>query len=196
MTCKERDWSSAGLISRVTNQRVGFRDTWHIPNIPFWSDNFQPKKYPRLSTLWICLYAKVWPLRYRIACFRLTFLLTIDLWGPLFTLPFLYVECLVACAHTSLYIPLFVTRFSRHCTKLIAHRFHWFLLSFQVFYGNQDSDTVVYNILSPPITACYVRILSVEWHNRISMRMEIYGCAGALQPFRFEPLVEGGKGGV
>ena len=48
----------------------------------------------------------------------------------------------------------------------------------------------MYNILSPPITACYVRILSVEWHNRISMRMEIYGCAGALQPFRFEPLVE------
>ena len=41
----------------------------------------------------------------------------------------------------------------------------------------------MYNILSPPITARFVRLLPVEWHNHISIRMEIYGCAGTLQSF-------------
>ena len=50
----------------------------------------------------------------------------------------------------------------------------------QVFYGNQDTDTVVYNVLSPPITARYIRVSPVEWHNHISLRMEIYGCFGKV----------------
>lgn len=50
----------------------------------------------------------------------------------------------------------------------------------QVFYGNQNSDTVVKNILSPPITARYIRLIPVEWHNHISMRVEIYGCSGRV----------------
>ncbi|XP_066019015.1 uncharacterized protein [Pocillopora verrucosa] len=49
--------------------------------------------------------------------------------------------------------------------------------SAKVFYGNQDSDTVVKNILSPLITARYIRLMPVEWHNHISMRVEIYGCS-------------------
>jgi len=60
----------------------------------------------------------------------------------------------------------------------------WFYSIFshdQVFYGNQDSDTIVYNVLNPPITARYIRISPVEWHNHISMRMEIYGCFGNVQ---------------
>ena len=57
----------------------------------------------------------------------------------------------------------------------------YFLLtfcSFQVFEGNEDSDTVVLNKLSQPITARYIRLLPIEWHNHISMRIEIYGCPG------------------
>ena len=48
----------------------------------------------------------------------------------------------------------------------------------KVFYGNHDSETVVYNVLVPPITARQIRVLPVEWHNQISMRLEIYGCPG------------------
>ena len=48
----------------------------------------------------------------------------------------------------------------------------------KVFYGNHDSDTVMYNVLVPPITARLIRVLPVEWHNQISMRLEIYGCPG------------------
>ena len=49
-----------------------------------------------------------------------------------------------------------------------------------MFDGNDDSDTIVYNILNPPFTARYIRVVPVEWHTRISMRLEIYGCAGNL----------------
>ena len=48
----------------------------------------------------------------------------------------------------------------------------------QVFEGNQDSDTVVYHALTPPITARFIRLLPVDWHNHISLRTEFYGCPG------------------
>lgn len=48
----------------------------------------------------------------------------------------------------------------------------------KVLYGNHDSETVVYNVLVPPITARLIRVLPVEWHSQISMRLEIYGCPG------------------
>jgi len=47
-----------------------------------------------------------------------------------------------------------------------------------VFLGNQDTDSVVYNRVSPPIISRYIRILPVEWYGHISMRMELYGCPG------------------
>ncbi|XP_078352588.1 uncharacterized protein LOC144637397 isoform X1 [Oculina patagonica] len=58
--------------------------------------------------------------------------------------------------------------------------------SAKVFTGNQDSDTVVYNKLSPPITARYVRLRPVAWNNHISMRMELYGCQGCMEPIGME----------
>ena len=47
----------------------------------------------------------------------------------------------------------------------------------EVFSGNSDKNTVVTNVLSPPITARYIRIHPQSWYNRISMRMELYGSA-------------------
>ena len=49
-----------------------------------------------------------------------------------------------------------------------------------MFIGNRDSDTAVYNTLTPPITARYIRFKPVEWYSHISMRIEIYGCPGIL----------------
>ena len=51
----------------------------------------------------------------------------------------------------------------------------------KVFDGNDDSATVVYNILNPPFTARYVRIVPVEFHKFVSIRLEIYGCPGIFQ---------------
>lgn len=39
-------------------------------------------------------------------------------------------------------------------------------------------NTVVYHVLNPPIRARYIRIVPVDWHYWISMRMELYGCQG------------------
>ncbi|CAH3188260.1 unnamed protein product, partial [Porites lobata] len=47
--------------------------------------------------------------------------------------------------------------------------------SAKVFTGNDDSDTVVYNALSPPVTTMFVRVLPIAWNSRISMRIELYG---------------------
>ena len=62
--------------------------------------------------------------------------------------------------------------------------FYFCFLIFQIFYGNRDSDTVVYNILKPPITAHFIQILPLEWHNHISLRIEIYGCPGIPKYFQ------------
>ena len=59
--------------------------------------------------------------------------------------------------------------------------FHFLL---QVFTGNDDSDTVVYNALSPPVTTMFVRVLPIAWNSRISMRIELYGCPGNLSKLR------------
>ena len=48
----------------------------------------------------------------------------------------------------------------------------------QLFDGNKDRNTIVYQTLSQPIGARYVRILPEAWNNHISMRMELYGCSG------------------
>ncbi|KAL9975106.1 hypothetical protein ACROYT_G012223 [Oculina patagonica] len=45
-----------------------------------------------------------------------------------------------------------------------------------VFLANTDRDTVVYHDLSPIIEARYIRVRTTEWHNHISMRMELYTC--------------------
>ena len=66
---------------------------------------------------------------------------------------------------------------------IFGFRFKSLLSQHQVFYGNQDSDTVVKNVLIPPITARYIRLMPVEWHNHISMRVEIYGCSGIVTAF-------------
>ncbi|KAL9957484.1 hypothetical protein ACROYT_G039122 [Oculina patagonica] len=44
------------------------------------------------------------------------------------------------------------------------------------FVGNTDQNTVVYHALNPPITARYIRFVPVDYHDRISMRVELYGC--------------------
>ena len=49
-----------------------------------------------------------------------------------------------------------------------------------MFDGNKDSDSVVHNKVTPPVTALVLRLLPVDWENHISMRMEIYGCPGIL----------------
>ena len=60
----------------------------------------------------------------------------------------------------------------------------------KVFDGNDDSSTVVVKRLSEPIRTRFVRLLPLEWHKHISMRIEIYGCSGRVDPFeRLLPFV-------
>lgn len=47
---------------------------------------------------------------------------------------------------------------------------------FQIFDGNTDKYAVVNHTLAMPITARYVQIIPVDWHDWISMRAEFYGC--------------------
>ena len=50
----------------------------------------------------------------------------------------------------------------------------------QVFVGNSDRDTVEKNPVISPVKARYIRLIPTEWHNHISMRIELYGCLGRL----------------
>ncbi|XP_028414250.1 venom prothrombin activator pseutarin-C non-catalytic subunit-like [Dendronephthya gigantea] len=46
----------------------------------------------------------------------------------------------------------------------------------KVFDGNTDENSVVTNVLSPAVTARYIRIHPKTWNNHISLRVELYGC--------------------
>ena len=46
----------------------------------------------------------------------------------------------------------------------------------QEFDGKIDENSVVYHDLNPSIIARYIRFLPVEWEDKISMRVELYGC--------------------
>ena len=69
--------------------------------------------------------------------------------------------------------------------RAVNRRQQWPCFVLQVFLGNSDSGTVVTHVLIPPIKARYVRLIPVEWHNYISLRMELYGCLGTV---RFQVL--------
>ena len=46
----------------------------------------------------------------------------------------------------------------------------------QLFKGNRDGDNVHYNEFETPIIAQFLRINPTRWGERISMRLELYGC--------------------
>ncbi|XP_056273289.1 milk fat globule EGF and factor V/VIII domain containing b [Pseudoliparis swirei] len=46
----------------------------------------------------------------------------------------------------------------------------------QIFPGNVDNNVHKQNLLEPPFYSRYVRILPWEWHERITLRMELLGC--------------------
>ena len=50
-------------------------------------------------------------------------------------------------------------------------------LSFmQMFKGNVDGDTIRHNKFEVPIIAQWVKINPTRWRDRISLRVELYGC--------------------
>ncbi|XP_071513054.1 neurexin-4 isoform X2 [Panulirus ornatus] len=46
----------------------------------------------------------------------------------------------------------------------------------KAFPGNEDANTVATNLFDTPIIARYIRIKPTRWNNRISLRLELYGC--------------------
>ncbi|XP_027198540.2 neurexin-4 isoform X2 [Dermatophagoides pteronyssinus] len=46
----------------------------------------------------------------------------------------------------------------------------------KLFQGNTDGNSVVINRFDPPIIAQFVRINPTRWRDRISMRIQLYGC--------------------
>ncbi|XP_051917443.1 lactadherin-like isoform X4 [Hippocampus zosterae] len=46
----------------------------------------------------------------------------------------------------------------------------------KIFPGNSDNNVHKKNLFEPPLFARFVRILPWEWHERITLRMELLGC--------------------
>ncbi|XP_028411988.1 lactadherin-like [Dendronephthya gigantea] len=45
------------------------------------------------------------------------------------------------------------------------------------FQGNNDSSSIVHQLLIPPISARFIRLRPTAWNDHISMRVEFYGCS-------------------
>lgn len=46
----------------------------------------------------------------------------------------------------------------------------------QLFTGNVDGDSIKFNQFDTPIIAQWVKINPTRWRDRISLRLELYGC--------------------
>jgi contactin associated protein-like 2 len=46
----------------------------------------------------------------------------------------------------------------------------------QMFKGNSDGDSIQHNVFEVPIIAQWIRINPTRWRDRISLRVELYGC--------------------
>lgn len=46
----------------------------------------------------------------------------------------------------------------------------------QMFKGNVDGDRIKLNKFEVPIVAQWIRINPTRWRDRISLRVELYGC--------------------
>lgn len=46
----------------------------------------------------------------------------------------------------------------------------------KMFKGNSDGDSIHYNVFEVPIIAQWVRVNPTRWNDRISLRVELYGC--------------------
>jgi hypothetical protein len=51
----------------------------------------------------------------------------------------------------------------------------WTMLD-PLFEGNQDKDTVAENTIDPPIVASMLRLYPTQFHEKISLRAELFGC--------------------
>lgn len=51
----------------------------------------------------------------------------------------------------------------------------------KMFLGNFDSDTPRFHNFDIPISAQYLKIIPLKWHNNIQMRIEPHGC---FKPYR------------
>lgn len=55
----------------------------------------------------------------------------------------------------------------------------------KIFLGNVDNDNTKEHVFEPSIIARYVRINPIRWHDRIAMRVGLFGCAYESQTFAF-----------
>lgn len=46
----------------------------------------------------------------------------------------------------------------------------------QLFKGNEDGDRIKHNVFDVPIIAQWIRVNPTRWNDRISLRVELYGC--------------------
>ena len=67
-----------------------------------------------------------------------------------------------------------------HLTTVFFSFLFFFFGLLQVFVGNTDENTIVYNEFNGSIVARYTRFQPTAWHNHISMRVELYGCKGTF----------------
>lgn len=52
-----------------------------------------------------------------------------------------------------------------------------------MFKGNVNGDTVTLNKFEVPIIAQWIRINPTRWRDRISLRVELYGCEYGTKTF-------------
>lgn len=80
---------------------------------------------------------------------------------------------------TFLFFIAYIFRFLFHFLLISSVCLPWLISPIhpqQLFQGNTDGNAVVINRFDPPIIAQFIRINPTRWRDRISMRLQLYGC--------------------
>lgn len=56
----------------------------------------------------------------------------------------------------------------------------------RLFEANSDDRNIVENMFDAPLIAQYIRIQPTSWHNRISMRFQLFGCSYSSEVLGFD----------
>ncbi|XP_068726462.1 lactadherin-like [Montipora capricornis] len=80
-------------------------------------------------------------------------------------------------SNSNQWVTSYVVTFSRYGNTYVTYKEN---KKIKLFSGNSDRNSVVYHRFFAPFSASYVKIHPKTWYSWICMRVELYGCSGAL----------------
>lgn len=167
MVCLEHGWSSSPKCEAVCTNDLGL-SSWHIADEKMSASSVLSQNFG--LTKWDPHYARLdysaWVNAWSPATSDHSQWLQVDLGSPK-TVTGIITQGAKDFGHIQ-FVSAFKVAYSNHSSS-------WTVLD-KIYQGNTDNNTHKRNMFNPPFYARFVRFLPLQWHKRITVRMELLGC--------------------